>query len=55
MRKILEKTTLSCGVQVKNGPSNVFLEDRYGALILFNLFKIYVVVLDAVPSPSSRH
>ena len=39
MRKILEKTILSCGVQVKSGPSNVFLEDRYGALIFFYLMR----------------
>ena len=55
MRKILERTISSCGVQVKNAPSNVSLEDRYGALIFFYLMRFYVVVLDAVPSPSSRH
>ena len=40
MRKILETTISSCGVQVRNGPNNVFSEDRYGTLILCYLLGI---------------
>ena len=32
MPKTLEKTILSCGVQVKIGLNNVFSEDRYSTL-----------------------
>ena len=37
MRKTLEKTILSCGVQVRNGLSNVFSVDRYDTLVLYYL------------------
>ena len=42
MRKILEKTISSFGVQVRNGLSNVFSEDRYDSII--NNFVCYLLL-----------